>query len=462
MALPVAQQSSGVDLSSVLSALPATLDSFFGKTTTQNSSVSAAGQNALLNQLLSGTQGLAAVSQGQRAAGLYGSSTNTLLTNDLITRAAGQVNEQSKQTTTVQQPQLNPLKALVTTLAPSLIKSYGPQGIKLLTDAVGLTGPTTAAGDAGGGAAISGLQGSNAAAVGNYGVNTGVTSANLGTNVNLGAGATGTGTIAADSALGDSVLGGAEGGSIELGSSLAGGALGAAGTAASAGAVGAGTGAAITGLGGSILDGIAGYGAGAAGAGIGTGLVAADSALGAAALGGTAAGAGAGIAAGAAASEGAAAAAGGAAAAEGLGTAAAAEGGGDALAGIGTALVAAWVVCTELETSGQFNHNLYKQAAPDFASRMKLKPSAVRGYHYWAVPYTRLMRKKSIIGRISRAIIKPLAIGRAQYISGNKNFIGWFTFSVLEPICSLLGNTLARKRQNWESLYSQQRNSGGE
>src|ERR1700742_329805 len=179
MALPVAQQSSGIDLSSVLSALPSTLDSFFGKTTTQNSSVSAAGQSALLQQILSGTSGLASVAGGQHAAGLYNSSTNELLTNDLLTRAAGQVNEQNKQTTTVQQPQLNPLKTLATTLAPSLIKSYGPKALQMITDSLGMTGPTAAAGDSGGGAAISGLQGSDAATVGNYGANTGITSANL-------------------------------------------------------------------------------------------------------------------------------------------------------------------------------------------------------------------------------------------------------------------------------------------
>ena len=102
--------------------------------------------------------------------------------------------------------------------------------------------------------------------------------------------------------------------------------------------------------------------------------------------------------------------------------------------------------------------HVYHSASHNFTAKMKLKPSAVRGYHYWAVPYTRIMRKKNFIGRMSRAIIRPLAIGRAQYIAGNKNFIGWFTFSVLEPICSLLGNTLARKPQNWKSLYQR----GGE
>lgn len=461
MPLPTASTSSGIDLGSVLQALPETLNSFFGKTTTQSSSVSAAGQNALLTQLLSGTQGLASVTGAEHSAGLYNSSVNTQLTNDLITRAAGQVNEQSKSTTTVQQPQLNPLKTLATTLAPSLVKSYGPQAVKLLTDSLGLTGPTAAAGDAGGGSAISGLGGSQSAAVANYGgAGNGVTAANLGSGVDLGGGATGTGAIDAGSSLAADSIGGAAGatgGSIELGTSLAGGALGAASGAATAGAVGAGSGAALAGTSGAILDGIAGYGAGVAGLGAAaTGTIAADSALGAAAAG-TAAGAGAAAGAGSAAAAAAgseAALAGGSAAAEGIGGAAAAEGAGDGLAAIGTALVAAWVICTELQTAGELPVKVYAAASPDFKSRMRLKPSAVRGYHFWAVPYTRLMRKKTFTGRISRAIIRPLAIGRAKHIAGDRNIIGWFTFAVLEPICSLLGNTLARGTQNWKSLYN--------
>ena len=46
--------------------------------------------DAVIRSILEGTNGLAAVSSGQRQAGLYNSSTNTLLSNDLAARAAGE------------------------------------------------------------------------------------------------------------------------------------------------------------------------------------------------------------------------------------------------------------------------------------------------------------------------------------------------------------------------------------
>lgn len=60
-------------------------------TTTETNGISQAGMDAMLQNILSGTQGLAQVSSGQRSAGGYGSSVNTMLTNDLLTRSAGQV-----------------------------------------------------------------------------------------------------------------------------------------------------------------------------------------------------------------------------------------------------------------------------------------------------------------------------------------------------------------------------------
>lgn len=59
-------------------------------TTTTSTSTSQAAVDATVKAILEGTNGLASVSSGQRTAGLYGSSTNQLLTNDLVTRAAAE------------------------------------------------------------------------------------------------------------------------------------------------------------------------------------------------------------------------------------------------------------------------------------------------------------------------------------------------------------------------------------
>lgn len=70
-------------------------------TVTENSGISQDSMNAMLTHILEGTGGLAAVSSGQRAAGGYGSSVNTMLTNDLLTRSASQVAALNQSKTTV-------------------------------------------------------------------------------------------------------------------------------------------------------------------------------------------------------------------------------------------------------------------------------------------------------------------------------------------------------------------------
>lgn len=76
-----------------------------GGTATQNvtGGIDQAGMNAMLKSALESSSGLAQVSQGQRTAGGYGSSVNTMLTNDLLSRTAGQIaaSNINKTTTTV-------------------------------------------------------------------------------------------------------------------------------------------------------------------------------------------------------------------------------------------------------------------------------------------------------------------------------------------------------------------------
>src|SRR4051812_9023003 len=68
-------------------------------TNTVSTGVSQDAINAAVQSILEGSQGLAAVSAGQNKVGLYNSSTNRLLVNDLITRAAAQGASLNKTTT---------------------------------------------------------------------------------------------------------------------------------------------------------------------------------------------------------------------------------------------------------------------------------------------------------------------------------------------------------------------------
>lgn len=84
--MPIASDNT---LSSILDIYTKTRGSTSSTTTSSN--ISKEGVDGLIQQILSSSQGLAQVSSGQKAAGLYNSSANSMLTNDLITSAAGKV-----------------------------------------------------------------------------------------------------------------------------------------------------------------------------------------------------------------------------------------------------------------------------------------------------------------------------------------------------------------------------------
>lgn len=128
-------------------------------TTTKSSSIDQTAYDAMLKNILSGVNGLATVSSGQRSAGLYNSSTNQLLTNDLVTRAAGEVaaNNKSETTTQVVSPAVK---------ASSIAKGIGglqiaSQALDLnkklkLTDKIGSLFDSSGAGEGSGSSLLSG------------------------------------------------------------------------------------------------------------------------------------------------------------------------------------------------------------------------------------------------------------------------------------------------------------------
>jgi hypothetical protein len=103
------------------------------------------GVDQLIRQILEGNQGLASVAGGQKAPGLYNSSTQQLLLNDLISRAAGEVAARSAPTTTSTQnngtrqvvtpPAISPMKALLGTAgAVAAKKIFAKSGLEKKVD----------------------------------------------------------------------------------------------------------------------------------------------------------------------------------------------------------------------------------------------------------------------------------------------------------------------------------------
>lgn len=119
----------------------------------------------------------------------------------------------------------------------------------------------------------------------------------------------------------------------------------------------------------------------------------------------------------------------------------------------GRASSASRVICTHFFRKGMLDQEVWR-ADMEFTFK-NLSQTTVRGYHVWAIPYVRLMRKSPLAEKIMR----PIAIWRAEELAykmgalekGNRK--GKMVRAILEPTCFAIG--LFAKEQNWESLWTQ-------
>lgn len=103
------------DIQALLTTFKGTPATTTSATTKEDVSVDKA--NAYIRQIMESTQGLSAVSSGQKGAGMYGSSTNQLLTNDLLARTTAGAAALSSNKTTSQTSQQSPALSLGKTIA---------------------------------------------------------------------------------------------------------------------------------------------------------------------------------------------------------------------------------------------------------------------------------------------------------------------------------------------------------
>lgn len=355
-------------------------------TSTTTPNISGQGINAILQQILGSTQGLASVASGEKSAGLYNSTVNTQLINDLTTRTAGELASKSAGSTTTQRtPAKLDFNSILTLLAAQGIGKIAGPSLKKLGSPLD----------------------------------------DLGKNIsdwfsNLGSGVGGTTqTLAPISSVADAVPLTTSG--VDIAGSLA---------------LPASTASAID-------IGASGVGAGALGSSVeGAGLLSVDTAAltdaattatigsvgselaGSAAIGaGTTAGAGVGAAAGA----------------------------GEAFGYVAPA-VAAWVICTQLKDEEYLSYSMYLTSA---SRGLSLPQDTIKGYHYWAIPFTKLMRRKDWLGYLTTLSVIPLARARCNHLSGSKNILGFLTVILGEPICALIGWCLSKKEsKDWRILYA--------
>ena len=397
-----------------------------GRIGTKQTKISSELATQMLQNALESNQGLAAIAQGQAGAGMYNSTTNKLLTNDLLARLTANIAEKAAPTVESISPTTQTVKVANTvpslkgqvptlaalTLGKPLLDKVGKSKsiydvVNTISDFVtpAATLPATEAlSSIGGLPAASAAPGSVLELLSATSQVSPVVYDALAPAADAISSALSSGTFATlEGATADSLLG-ATATETAIDSGILGGAAetGAAAGAGTAAELAAGAAGAAEAADAGVLA-TAGLAAGAAGA--------ADLAFDA------------GV----------------------LATAGAAVEGGSVL--LEAAPLLLWVICTELQDSGELPNELYLAGA---LRTINLPASVIRGYQWWAIPYTRLMRRSTL----ARKFIKPFAIARASYIATGKfNLAGWLSVVIGEPICAILGHTVARKKQNWEELY---------
>lgn len=100
------------------------------------------------------------------------------------------------------------------------------------------------------------------------------------------------------------------------------------------------------------------------------------------------------------------------------------------------------VICTVLHEHGMLSSRLYARDAIAGAALALTDPDAMAGYHLWAKPIARAMKKHRLLARI----IRPLALPWARHIAGDSNFVGAVYVAVGVPLCRMIGR-MARKRR---------------
>jgi len=109
------------------------------------------------------------------------------------------------------------------------------------------------------------------------------------------------------------------------------------------------------------------------------------------------------------------------------------------------------VICTHFMRKGLMDQALWRA---DIAfTRQHLPAAMVRGYHLWAIPYVRLMRRSPW----AEKLMLPLALWRAEEIAFRMglrekgNWKGKLLRWTGEPVCWLIGKVTPE--QDWESLW---------
>ena len=110
------------------------------------------------------------------------------------------------------------------------------------------------------------------------------------------------------------------------------------------------------------------------------------------------------------------------------------------------------LVCNELYKQGHISQNQFFSSMRDF--RERLTPTHLRGYHVWAVPLVRLMRRSKPISRF----VATLFVKRMSYVASKNDSTVEVAYGVRffcragEHISLLIGKVV-KSENRWQKVY---------
>ena len=165
MATETTSMDSALKLIQLLTGGGGTTTKTSGGTTTQQTQISQDTLNATLKSALEGNQGLAALAAGQNNSGMYNSTVNQQLSDDLLARLTTDVAKESAPTvkTTSGTTQTTKANGQASSILPLMLMSGGK---KAIDKAFGYIGGDTAASDVAGGAITAATSGVDTTSLG--------------------------------------------------------------------------------------------------------------------------------------------------------------------------------------------------------------------------------------------------------------------------------------------------------
>jgi len=105
------------------------------------------------------------------------------------------------------------------------------------------------------------------------------------------------------------------------------------------------------------------------------------------------------------------------------------------------------VICTELYRQGLMDKNVYKADEKFGKYLRKTKPNVMIGYHFWAKPVVRLMKKSRKITNLAYFFAKPWSEEMAYKINYKEkgNIMGKVIMSIGFFICNIIGYLIVNK-----------------